>query len=128
MRYRERTRKPKNGDGRHRVVIKHLTVINEALTPPITIDNDIVAGESKTQYRYLDLRRPVMQRLVYDTNSWLRNYLSVRNLRDRNTHPHQANTRRSTRLRRTITSKPRKVLCITTKPTIIQTNTHGRRT
>ncbi len=74
---------PKIATGDIEVVIKHLTVINEALTPPITIDNDIVAGEeTRLKYRYLDLRRPVMQqRLVlrHKLAMAARNYLSSQN-------------------------------------------------
>ncbi|TLS39285.1 aspartate--tRNA ligase [Pseudalkalibacillus caeni] len=40
----------------------HLEILNAAKNPPISISNDIdVSEELRLKYRYLDLRRPVMQ-------------------------------------------------------------------
>ncbi|MBI3359026.1 MAG: aspartate--tRNA ligase [Nitrospirae bacterium] len=39
-----------------------LTILNRALTPPFSIDEEVEAAESlRLQYRYLDLRRPSVQ-------------------------------------------------------------------
>lgn len=47
------------------VRIEELTVINTAETPPITISDDTEAlEETRLNYRYLDLRRPVMQKFL----------------------------------------------------------------
>lgn len=47
------------------VRIEELTVINTAETPPITISDDTDAlEETRLNYRYLDLRRPVMQKFL----------------------------------------------------------------
>ncbi|PJC71386.1 MAG: aspartate--tRNA ligase, partial [Zetaproteobacteria bacterium CG_4_8_14_3_um_filter_59_5] len=41
----------------------NIRVLNRAKTPPFTLDDDCDAGEQhRLEYRYLDLRRPVMQR------------------------------------------------------------------
>ncbi len=48
--------------GEIEVVAKQLEVLSRADTPPIEIDDEKPAGEDiRLQYRYLDLRRPVMQ-------------------------------------------------------------------
>jgi aspartyl-tRNA synthetase len=47
------------------VNIQELTLINSAETPPITISDDTDAlEETRLNYRYLDLRRPVMQKFL----------------------------------------------------------------
>ncbi|MBK1674604.1 aspartate--tRNA ligase [Ectothiorhodospira shaposhnikovii] len=38
-----------------------LTVLNAAETPPFQLDEDEVGEETRLRYRYMDLRRPVMQ-------------------------------------------------------------------
>lgn len=51
------------------VVVEDFDIINRSELPPFPIDNEIETGEEiKLRYRYLDLRRPVMQ-----------NYFAVRN-------------------------------------------------
>ena len=45
------------------VVAKKLTVLNAAQTPPFGISDEVEASEDlRLKYRYLDLRRPVMQK------------------------------------------------------------------
>src|SRR3989344_5138006 len=49
--------------GQIEVFINQLEVISKSETPPIEIDDRIVAKEDiRLKYRYLDLRRPVMQK------------------------------------------------------------------
>lgn len=43
------------------VLATELTVLNESETPPFQIDDEDVNEESRLRYRYVDLRRPVMQ-------------------------------------------------------------------
>jgi aspartyl-tRNA synthetase len=51
--------------GEIEVVIDELTLINTSETPPITISDDTDAlEETRLHYRYLDLRRPVMQKFL----------------------------------------------------------------
>lgn len=53
---------PKLKTGEIEVIINKITILNKALTPPLEVDDRIVAGEDvRLKYRYLDLRRPVMQ-------------------------------------------------------------------
>ncbi|MFP4403150.1 MAG: aspartate--tRNA ligase [Candidatus Woesearchaeota archaeon] len=48
--------------GKIEVYINSLEIVSKAQTPPIEIDDRIIAGdELRLKYRYLDLRRPVMQ-------------------------------------------------------------------
>ena len=53
---------PKLKTGKIEVLIDSIEIIAKAATPPIEIDDRIVAGEeTRLKYRYLDLRRPIMQ-------------------------------------------------------------------
>src|SRR6186997_195837 len=49
--------------GELEVVIDTLEILNEAKTPPFPINEDTqVAEETRLRYRYLDLRRPALQK------------------------------------------------------------------
>ena len=49
--------------GEIEVIAQKMTVLNAAQTPPFAINNEVEASEDlRLKYRYLDLRRPVMQR------------------------------------------------------------------
>jgi aspartyl-tRNA synthetase len=56
-----------------------LEILNKAETPPFPIESDIeVNEETRLRYRYIDLRRPVMQarmRMRRDITRFLRNFL-----------------------------------------------------
>ncbi|MCM8761403.1 MAG: aspartate--tRNA ligase [Candidatus Omnitrophica bacterium] len=57
------TENPKISTGSIEVHAKALEVLNPSATPPFEIDDNIaVTEESRLKYRYLDLRRPQMQR------------------------------------------------------------------
>lgn len=54
---------PNLATGEIEVVVSDLVVLNEAKTPPFQIDRDIDVDERiRLKYRYLDLRRPSLQR------------------------------------------------------------------
>jgi len=54
---------PKMATGEVEVLASNLEIFNKSETPPMEIDDRIDAGDDlRLQYRYLDLRRPVMQR------------------------------------------------------------------
>ena len=61
------------------VMVESLTVLNQSLTPPFYITDDVDADESlRLRYRYLDLRRPRMQdnlRLRHRAVKYIRDYL-----------------------------------------------------
>ena len=65
--------------GEVEVMADHVTVLNQSLTPPFYITDDVDADESlRLRYRYLDLRRPTMQenlRLRHQVVKYIRDYL-----------------------------------------------------
>ena len=64
------------------VMASAITVLNQSLTPPFYITDDVEADESlRLRYRYLDLRRPSMQdnlKLRHRVVKYIRDYLDAR--------------------------------------------------
>jgi len=62
------------------ILVKKVTILNESLTPPFTIEDDTDGGEDlRMKYRYLDIRRnPVRKNLIFrhKVTMAVRNYLS----------------------------------------------------
>ena len=53
---------PKLPTGQIEVIVDRFEVLNMARTPPFEIDDDVRTNEeSRLEYRYIDLRRPIMQ-------------------------------------------------------------------
>lgn len=73
------TANPKLATGEIELVANKLEILNPAKTPPFQIEDESdVAEPIKLKYRYLDLRRPVMQknfRLRYQLNKMIRSFL-----------------------------------------------------
>jgi aspartyl-tRNA synthetase len=64
--------------GKVEVLATEMQVLNKAETPPFMLDEEDVNEERRLQFRYVDLRRPVMQqrmRLRHKIVSTLRSYL-----------------------------------------------------
>ncbi|WP_298391690.1 aspartate--tRNA ligase [Flavobacterium sp.] len=64
----EREAKNKNiATGEIEILVKEMTILNAALTPPFTIEDDTDGGEDiRMKYRYLDIRRnPVKNSLLF---------------------------------------------------------------
>jgi len=58
-----------------------IEILNQAKTPPFQLDDEFVQDDVRLKYRYIDLRRPVMQqniRLRSKVNRALRDYLDGR--------------------------------------------------
>src|SRR5205814_638516 len=57
---------PKLGTGEIEVAAEEIFVLNDARTPPFTVDDEtaLTAEETRLRFRYLDLRRPRMQRNI----------------------------------------------------------------
>lgn len=62
------------------ILVNKVTILNESLTPPFTIEDDTDGGEDlRMKYRYLDIRRnPVRENLIFrhKVTMAVRNYLS----------------------------------------------------
>jgi aspartyl-tRNA synthetase len=72
------TENPNLPSGKVEVLAQVMEILNRAETPPFMLDEDDVNEERRLQYRYIDLRRPVMQqrlRLRHRIISALRRYL-----------------------------------------------------
>ncbi len=76
----EGLKNPKMPTGDVEVVASTLLLLNDAKTPPFPIaDDTAVNEESRLKYRYLDLRRPELQKnfvLRHEVTRAIRNYLS----------------------------------------------------
>ena len=76
----EGTENAKIGTGKIEILVTKLEILNPALTPPFEINDDaLVSEETRLKYRYIDLRRAVMQknlRLRYRITKIMRDYLS----------------------------------------------------
>ena len=100
----ERSSKNKNiPTGDIEIEVSKLSILNEAKTPPFTIEDETDGGdELRMQYRYLDLRRnPVQEKLRLRNKVSLetRKYLDGQDFMDVETPVlDQINARRSTRL------------------------------
>jgi aspartyl-tRNA synthetase len=66
--------------GEVELIARELTVLNSSLTPPFVLEEPVKASdELRLEYRYLDLRRPHMQRLIearHIATHATRNYLA----------------------------------------------------
>ncbi len=61
----EGTENPALPTGQIDVMVNKLIILNEAKTPPFSIQNEIETSEDiRLKYRYLDLRRPAMQKNI----------------------------------------------------------------
>ena len=74
------SKNPNMNTGAIEVLVEELTVLNEAQTPPFTIEDQTDGGEElRMQYRYLDIRRnPVKEKLLFrsQVSMAVRNYLT----------------------------------------------------
>lgn len=79
------TQNPNLPSGQVEVACAHIEILNTAQTPPFQLDEEDVSEENRLRYRYLDLRRPVMQqrlRLRANIASALRRFLDERGFLD----------------------------------------------
>jgi aspartyl-tRNA synthetase len=61
----ENTTNPRLPSGEIEVIVSELTVLNESKTPPFMIEDETdVAENLRLRYRYLDLRRPSLQKVL----------------------------------------------------------------
>jgi aspartyl-tRNA synthetase len=73
---------PNMPTGEVEVMAQNVEILNSSLTPPFYITDDVEADEAlRLKYRYLDLRRPVMQRnliLRHQVVKYIRDFLDAR--------------------------------------------------
>ncbi len=84
---RERSNKNANmGTGDIEILVSDFTILNKAITPPFTIQDDTDGGEDvRMKYRFLDLRRGMVKKnieLRYAVNRSARNYLHENDFMD----------------------------------------------
>ena len=74
------SKNPNMPTGDVEILVSELTILNESLTPPFTIEDETDGGEDlRMKYRYLDIRRkPVRENLIFRSKVAMavRNYLS----------------------------------------------------
>lgn len=72
--------------GHIEIAVSSFTILNKSAVPPFTIEEKTDGGdELRMKYRYLDLRRPTLQRnlaLRYQVNRSVRNYLDTKGFFD----------------------------------------------
>jgi len=77
---------PNIDTGEIEILVSELTVLNESITPPFTIEENTDGGEElRMKYRYLDIRRnSIKEKLIFrhKINSEIRNYLNNLNFID----------------------------------------------
>ncbi|OGW62382.1 MAG: aspartate--tRNA ligase [Nitrospirae bacterium RBG_16_64_22] len=80
------TENPGLPTGEIEVRARMLLVLNEASTPPFAVEDESDAAEAvRLRYRYLDLRRPIVQRVFFDRHRitrTIRNFLEGRGFID----------------------------------------------
>lgn len=73
------TENPNLPTGKIEVLATHLEILNKAETPPFPLESEVeVSEETRLRYRYIDLRRPVMQHRIKmrrDVVRFLRQFL-----------------------------------------------------
>ena len=79
------TENPHLPSGKIEILALEMELLNKAETPPFMLDEEDVNEERRLQFRYVDLRRPVMQqrlRLRHKIVSTLRSYLDAKGFID----------------------------------------------
>jgi aspartyl-tRNA synthetase len=74
----EGTVNPELRSGEVEVLAHEIEVLNTAATPPFMMDDEQISEEVRLKYRFLDLRRPAMQRILrmrHATSRAVREYL-----------------------------------------------------
>jgi aspartyl-tRNA synthetase len=72
------TENPNMATGRIEVLAQKIEVLNRSETPPFQLDDETVGEDTRLKYRYVDLRRPHMQknlRLRHDVIRRIRGYM-----------------------------------------------------
>jgi aspartyl-tRNA synthetase len=79
------TENPNLPTGKVEVLVTGLEVLNRSETPPFQLDDDTVGEDNRLKYRYVDLRRPEMQknlRLRHDVIRRIRNFMDAQGFVD----------------------------------------------
>lgn len=80
------SKNPKMPTGDIEITVTEYKILNKSAVPPFTIEEETDGGEElRMKYRYLDLRRPTLQRnleLRYRVNRSVRNYMDAQGFYD----------------------------------------------
>ncbi|GGB04885.1 aspartate--tRNA ligase [Puia dinghuensis] len=80
------SKNPQLPTGDIEITVQSFTILNKAVTPPFTIQDDTDGGDDlRMKYRFLDLRRPAVRKnleLRYAVNRAARNYLHENHFMD----------------------------------------------
>ena len=123
---------PKIATGEIEVSAAEIRLLNEAKTPPFMIADEIeISEETRLKYRYIDLRRPRMQRnlvMRHRATMAIRQVLRRAGVsRDRNAHADQVHAGRGARLPRAEPRASRRVLCLAAVAAALQADPDDRR-
>ena len=123
---------PKMPTGEIEIEATELRVLNDTRLAPFSPAEEAIQNEEvRLKYRYVDLRRPEMQRnfrLRHDITLAIRESLSDAGLsRDRNAHPHQVHARGRARFSRSQPRASRRVLRAAAVAADLQADPHDLR-
>ncbi len=121
---------PKLPTGEIEVIVNDLAILNQAKTPPFMIEDETdVAENLRLKYRYLDLRRPSLQKVLitrHKITQTVRRFLDSQGfIGHRDTVPYKEHARRRTGLSGPEQGEPRHVLCAPAVAPALQADPDG---
>ena len=128
----EESKNPNLSTGEIEVFVDAVEILNESKTPPFVIEDDAEVTEAiRLKYRYLDLRRPKMQRLLslrHDIMQAVRGFLNAEGFLEVETPIlTEKHAGRRTGLFGAEPGEPRSVLCASSVAAAVQAGAHGER-
>lgn len=70
--------KQKHSNREIEILVSELNILNSALTPPFTIEDETDGGEDiRMKYRYLDIRRNPVKTAYYSVTKWQWKFVNI---------------------------------------------------